>query len=308
MPPRARFIEPRIGRETMTRMLIGREPRVAFLLLAPAVLVYVFFLAYPFVNGLLLSLYRYNLMTREPRFIGFQNYAYLFAGPEFIETWLTTVVFVCSATALTTFLGLTWALILTQKFVGRRVLRTASLIPWVLPNTVAAFLASWLLNGNFGLLNAVLLEMGVISLPHAWLTTDGGAMAAIVVTKTWLSVPVAMIFFLAALQNIPHEQLEAAKLDGASDWQLIRHVIAPFIRSTIIIVLLLQAIGNLQHADVILALTGGGPVRATTVLAVEVYRKAFQSVDYGMAATTGVIWFLTIAGPAIVYVRKMFKE
>jgi multiple sugar transport system permease protein len=233
---------------------------------------------------------------------------YLFGGSELLDAWLVTVVFVCSSTALTTFLGLTWALILTQGFPGHRALRTASLAPWVLPNIVAAFLAAWLLNGNFGLLNSALMEMGVISAPRAWLTTDAGAMIAVILTKTWLSVPVAMIFFLASLQNLPNEQLEAAKLDGASDWQLIRHVITPFLRGTIIIVLLLQAIGNLQHADIILALTGGGPVRATSVLAVEVYRYAFQSVDYGLAATTGVVWFFTIAVPAVVYVRQMFKE
>jgi multiple sugar transport system permease protein len=158
------------------------------------------------------------------------------------------------------------------------------------------------------LLNAVLLRLGALSEPVAWLATPEGAMAGIVLAKTWLSIPLFTAFLLAGLQGLPREQVEAARIDGAGNWHVLRHVAWPHLRPTIAVLLVLGALGNLQQFDVIYAMTGGGPVRATTVMSVEVQRQAFQSWNLGLAAAVGVVWFLTILGPAFLRLRSVMRE
>jgi len=262
---------------------------------------------YPFLNSLRLAFYRYTLMTPEPIYDGLANFARLLEDGDIGPIWLSTVVFVVAATVATFVLGLVWAIILNQPFKGRTLVRSASLLPWVLPSTVTAFVWAWILNAQYGVLNAALLTVGAIDQPIAWLASSEGAMGGVVVAKTWLSVPLFAAFFLAGLQSLPLEQVEAARIDGATNGQVIRHVVLPHLRATSVVILVLGAMNNLQHFDVIYAMTGGGPVRATTMMSLEVRRQAFESWNIGLAAAVGVIWFVTIAGPAYIYLRSLFR-
>jgi multiple sugar transport system permease protein len=133
-------------------------------------------------------------------------------------------------------------------------------------------------------------------------------MAAVVVAKVWLSVPLFMAFFLAGLQTVSNDQLDAARVDGCSQWGLLRHVVLPHLVPTLVVVTVLGAMGNLQAFDVIYALTQGGPIKATTMLSVEVYKQAFQNWDMGTASAVGVMWFVTIAVPAGFYLRLLFRR
>ena len=187
-------------------------------------------------------------------------------------------------------------------------MRAASLLPWVLPTTVTAFLAAWIFNGQYGVLNAVLLQTGLISEPITWLAEQKGAMAAVIITKAWLSVPLFMAFFLAGLQGVSSDQVDAARVDGCENAGVLRYVILPHLAPTMIIVTILGAMGNLQAFDVIYAMTQGGPIKATTMLSVEVYKQAFQNWDMGTACAVGVLWFVTIAVPTVFYLRILFKR
>jgi multiple sugar transport system permease protein len=262
----------------------------------------------PFLNSLWLAFQEYRLTSQFPTFVGLRNLAALIGDLYFWQAWRNTLVFVTIATTLTTCLGTLYALLLNEALPGRTVVRSASLLPWVLPSTVTAFLWSWLFHGQYGVINAGLLSAGLIDGPVFWLSSAGGAMAAVIVAKAWLSTPVVMLFVLAALQSVSQDQIEAARIDGAGDFAVIRHVVIPHIRRTLGIVIVLQAMGNLQTFDVIYAMTAGGPVRATTVLSIEVYRRAFESWDLGMASAIGIIWFLTIAAFAIPYLKMLLKE
>ena len=122
-------------------------------------------------------------------------------------------------------------------------------------------------------------------------------MAAVIVTKAWLSVPLFMAFFLAGLQGVSQDQVDAARVDGCENLGVLRYVVLPHMAPTMIIVTILGAMGNLQAFDVIYALTQGGPIKATTMLSVEVYKQAFQNWDMGTACAVGVLWFVTIAIP-----------
>lgn len=283
------------------------ESRIGFLLVIPALIALCVVILYPLLRAISLAFYRYTLFTPEPIFNGLANFQRIAEDPRLLQSWLITLVFVICTTALTFVLGLTWAIIMNQPFRGRALVRSVSLLPWVFPSTVTAFLWAWMFNGQYGVINAALLQLGVIDHPVVWLSTSGGANAAIIIAKTWLSIPLFMAFFLAGLQTLSQEQLDAARVDGAGNYAVLRYVVFPHLRYTMILIAILGAIGNLQQFDVIYALTGGGPVRATTVLSIEVYRQAFQNWNTGLASAIGVLWLFTIAVPAYFYLRSIFR-
>lgn len=277
------------------------------LLLVPALLAFGLVVLWPFLQALGLSFFRYTLSTPEPIFVGFANFWSVLTDSNVHASFITTVIYVSVTTAVSIGLGLAWALILNQPFRGRAAIRSLSLLPWILPSTVTAFLWAWIFNARYGLLNASAVELGLIDRPVAWLSTSVGAMTAIIITKVWLSIPLFMAFFLAGLQNMDREQIEAARVDGAGNRAILMDHILPHLRPVLLVVIVLGMIGNLQQFDTIWALTGGGPVRATAVLSVDVYRRAFEQWDIGMAATVGVLWVATIMPPAYFYLRQLMK-
>lgn len=288
--------------------LKAQERRTGFLLLVPALVAFIAIILLPFLQSLKLSFYKFTIDMAQPAFIGMGNFGRLLSDPGTATIWLNTLVFVVVTTGLTFVLGLAWALMMNQTFKGRAFVRAASLLPWVLPTTVTAFLAAWIFNGQYGVLNAVLLQVGLISEPMTWLAEEKGAMAAVILTKAWLSVPLFMAFFLAGLQGVSHDQVDAARVDGCENLGVLRYVVLPHLVPTMIIVTILGAMGNLQAFDVIYALTQGGPIKATTMLSVEVYKQAFQNWDMGTACAVGVLWFITIAIPTSFYLRILFKR
>lgn len=290
------------------RAFRARQHRFGLALSLPALLVFAVVIFYPFLASFRLAFFSVELLDPEPVFVGLANFVKLAGDATFWRTWWTTIVYVALTTGATVLLGFGWAMILAQSFRGRAIIRTLGLLPWVLPTTVTAFLWAWILNGQYGLLNAALLGAGAIRAPVVWLADPVGAMIAIIMAKTWLSTPVAMAFFLAALQSVSSEEVDAARLDGCSEIGVIGHVVLPHILPTLIVVVVLQAMANLQQIDTILALTRGGPARATTVLSIEVYQQAFGNWSTGMAAAIGVVWFATIAVPAVIYLQRIFRE
>jgi multiple sugar transport system permease protein len=274
----------------------------------PALALFSSLILWPFLSSLWLAFNRYTLSSSSPEFNGFANLVALWNDTYFWQSWVTTFVFVLVTTVSTTALGSLYALLLNQPIRGRGLIRAASLLPWVMPSTVTAFLWAWLFHGQYGVVNAALLKLGLITQPIVWLSTSNGAMLAVILAKVWLSTPVVMLFILAALQTLPGEQVEAARIDGAHDTAVIRYIVIPHIKRTLAIVLVLQAMGNLQMFDVVYAMTAGGPVRATTLLSIEVYRRAFEQWDIGMASAVGLIWFATIAVLAVQYLRFLLRR
>jgi multiple sugar transport system permease protein len=283
------------------------ERRIGWLFLIPALAAFTLVIAFPLVRALAYAFTRYDLQTPSPVFIGLDNFRTILSSPEVLGSFATTAIYVVFATAFTVLLGLAWAILLNQTFRGRTALRALSLLPWVLPSTVCAFVWGWIFNSRYGVLNAALLEFGLIPFPTAWLSTSAGAMTAIVITKVWLSIPLYMSFFLAGLQGLDREQVDAARVDGAGNWPILRDHVLPHLKPVLLVVVVLGMIGNLQQFDTIYALTGGGPVRATTVLSIEVYRRAFDQWDVGMASAIGLLWVVTILPAAYVYLRHLLK-
>jgi len=284
------------------------DRKFAYLILVPALTAFMVMVFYPFVDAMSMSLYQYTIFDTEPIFIGLDNFATILTDPYVLGSWVTTAIFVVLTTALTMVLGLCWALLMYQDFRGRAVFRTMTLLPWILPSTVSAFIWAWMLNGKYGVANVLLASVGIIDENIQFLSNDAGAMAAIVMTRAWISIPLFMSFFLAGLQGMDYQQIEAARIDGAGNFLVVRKLILPHLRPVFLVTGALGMIGNLQQFDIIFALTGGGPVRATSVLSIEVFRQAFQNWDLGMASAIGVLWVFTLMPLVVFYLRSLFKE
>lgn len=284
------------------------DRRFAYLILIPAMTAFLVMVAYPFVDAMSMAFYQYTIYDLEPTYIGFENFITVLTDPYVLGSWVTTAIFVVGTTLLTMFLGLAWALLMYQDFKGRGVLRTMTLLPWILPSTVSAFIWAWMLNGKYGIVNVILMGTGLTDSPIQFLSEDVGAMAAVILTRAWISIPLFMSFFLAGLQGMDYQQIEAARIDGAGNLRIVKRLLLPHLKPVFLVTGALGMIGNLQQFDIIYALTGGGPVRATSVLSIEVFRQAFENWDLGMASAIGVLWVFTLMPIVVFYLRSLFKE
>lgn len=281
--------------ETKKRQL--RLPRMtdsvfALILIAPALLVLGVTVLFPILKGIYVSFCEYKLANlNDPVWNNFQNYAKLFRNGEIYTYFKNTVVYVFLAVAIQFVLGLGVALLLNSKIRGRNILRGAFLIPWTLPSVVVAILWRWMLQQQFGVINYLLYKAGMSSTINISWTTDANlAMVAIVVAAVWRQFPYMMVMLLAALQSVDRSLIEASRVDGASYWKTLVHIIMPSIRPVTISTIWIATMSNFQMYTIITNMTGGGPVHATTTLSLAAYKAAFQSYNFGEGAAIGVLW------------------
>jgi multiple sugar transport system permease protein len=270
------------------------ERQFAFLLVLPALCLLGFVSVYPLIHSLVLGFTDASLLKPSSNWVGFTNYSKLFHSPHFYRVLWNTAVFVVGATSLSFLIGFALALFLDHIITGKGILRGACLLPWLLSPIVVSFLWMWIFNTHYGVLNGVLRQLGIIDKPLQWLSNPSTAMLPIIIAKTWQSFPWVMAILLGALQTVSREQIEAARIDGAGDWRIIRYIALPHMKPVIQILLILSIMWNLQHFDTIWVMTQGGPVGATTTLSVEVYKKVFFEWDSGSAGALGSVWMVLV--------------
>lgn len=281
---------------------------MGWLLLLPAMAIFALMIFYPFVNSIFISFTNKNLLYAKTDFIGFENYSKLFADPNTLVLIWTTVKFVFFSTLMPFTIGLIWALLMNQKFNGSEFVRGLTLVNWIIPGIAIGFLWSWIFNGDYGILNALLAKLGLIEKNVIWFGGRQTSMLAVVTARTWQMFPWYMAFIMGGLQGVSNDQCEAARIDGVNNLQMFRHVIIPAIKPVLILILLLGTIGNLQHFDLINVMTGGGPERATSTFATEVYKKAFKEYTLGRAASLGVIWAMMLSLFSIFYLKRIKED
>ncbi len=281
------------------------DPQVGFLLVVPGLAVFCGIILYPFISAILMSFTDKSLLMPDSKFVGLANYIRIFTDPYFFKTLWVTSVFVVLSTIFPFTLGLIWAIILNQKFKASEFLRGVTLVNWIIPGTAIGFLWSWIFNGQYGILNGLLMKLGIIDNGISFLGQTGTALLAVVIARTWQMLPWYMAFLLGGLQSVPMDRIEASRIDGANNWQCFRLIILPSMKQIAFLVLALGAIGNLQHFDIPWTMTQGGPARATTTLSLEVYRTAFKNWKLGQAATVGTVWAVLLACFSFVYLRQV---
>jgi len=279
-----------------------------YVLLMPALSVFCLIILYPLLNSVFMSFTDWSLLRRDWNFIYFDNYVRILNDPNFFQVLTNTLIFVAGSVLLPATLGLIWAVTLNEKFRFSELLRGVTLVNWIIPSTCIGFLWMWIFNGEYGVLNGYLRAVGLIDENINFLGQTQTAMMVVILARTWQLLPWYMAFIIGGLQGVSTEQTEAARIDGANNWGVFRFVVFPELLPVLSLVLMLGTISALQHFDLIWVMTSGGPARATTTLAIEVYRNAFSNWNLGLAASVGVIWILVLVFASYFYIRRNMRD
>ena len=285
------------------------RPLFAYLLNAPALIAIALLAAYPIVYSAWISLHKYNLKRPNVfRFIGLENFATIMESPEFWSALSVTVQFTLLVVVTVSVLGVLVALLLNQPFPGRGLVRTLVLLPWAIPPVVNGLMWQWIYDSKIGALNGLLVSLGIISEYRGWLSDPTSALLALAFADVWNVLPLAVVLLLAALQKIPGELYESARMDGAGRLQLFRHVTFPWIAQTLLVVLILQTLSAIRAFDVIYVLTAGGPGTATTTLVWKTYLTTFENLDFGLGNAYAYMVSLITFGFALIYFRLLYRR
>lgn len=270
-----------------------RELLSGFGLLLPTLVVLLAVSLYPVLRTLWMSLRDTSPILQEDSFTGAENLARLFSDDAFWNAWRQTLVFTGVSTLLETLIGLGMALVLHQAFRGRGFVRAVVLIPWAIPTVVTSRMFGYLLDGEDGVVNYLLLQLHLVDQPVNFLGNSQTAMSAIIVADVWKTTPFMMLLILAALQTIPDELTESASMDGAAAWQRFLHVTLPLIMPALLIAALLRTLDAFRMFDLPYVLTGGGPADSTEVMSTLAYKTMFSGSEYGYGSTIATAMFIT---------------
>ncbi len=281
---------------------------IPYALLLPAVALMLLIVLYPISRSVYLSFHEYSLLNpKEMGYVGLGKFQKALNDRLFWLSLRTTLIWVIGIVPVQLVLGLGVALLLNRPLPWRGLIRALVLIPWVFPGVLNALMWTWMYDGNYGVINDILVRLHVQTQFYPFLAKPGTALPAVMITTIWQGTPFFAIMLLAALQAVPDELYEAAKIDGASPWQEFRYITIPGIRPTIIITTLLRTIWVANYIEVIYVMTGGGPGYATLTLPVHTFLQAYAALDFGYAAALSlflVVLLSAVVAAYIVYLRR----
>ncbi|MBN3753755.1 sugar ABC transporter permease [Paraburkholderia sp. Tr-20389] len=270
-------------------------------LMSPAVLVLGVLALYPMARVMIDSFFDVDFASGRRIFTGFANYRAVIADSAFGTSFFNTLQFMIVASLAEVLLGLGFALLFARSFPGRKIALPLAVLPMMLSTLVcSAIWRNWL---NYsGFLNALLTTIGVE--PVQWLSDPHLALWSLMLVDVWQWTPMAFLVILAGLQSIAPEILEAARTDGASEWQCLRHITLPLVAPHIMLALLLRSIDTFKLFDKVYALTGGGPGNATQTLSTYIYDTGFRFFNVGPASAASVLMLVTCAVLVSGYIWK----
>src|SRR3984885_3667141 len=289
---------------------VAKTPKLPFqplpyILLLPS-LAFIFIIEfYPFINGVSFSFHKGTLLGTGA-FVGLGNYLRLFNSPSFYNSlWFSFIFAFCNVRA-SYVLGLVLALFLNLDFPGRGFCRVALLVPWIVPAVVSIVSWKWLIADRGGLLNIILSSLGIG--PIYFLSDSGWAMVAVIIIKIWRSFPFMMLSLLAALQVIDKTLYEAGKIDGASHWQLFRHITMPHLKNISMVQAILMIIWSINDFETPFLLTQGGPANATENLILLSYRYTFGRNDVGLGSAIAILTLIVLMVLSTFMMRQQRKS
>jgi trehalose/maltose transport system permease protein len=302
-PLQGPIVEPAKSRRSPTSRHNALKP---WLFLAPLMAALLLVAAWPLLRTILFSFTDANLSDLTVwKFVGAANYLYLFTDPLWWHAVGNTLIFTLLSVGLETILGLIIALTLDAHLPGRGLVRAAILIPWAIPTVVSAKMWAWMLHDLYGVVNAVLLGIGLIGRPYAWLADPSLAMAAVVMVDVWKSTPFMALLVLAALQALPQGIYEAARVDGVHPVQVFFHITLPLIRPALLVAVIFRGLDALRVFDVIYVLTGNNENTATMSVYARQQLVDFQDVGFGSAAATALFLIIAILTAIVVTLGRV---
>ena len=313
-PPTQKAFEAEV-RPARSSALSRQRRRAAWLFLVPMLVVLALVAAWPLFQTIQFSLTDARLSDLEgAKFVGFRNYyewvdygggegeAFgLLADPLWWQSVWNTVRYTLISVSIETVLGLIFALVLNADFKGRAFVRAAVLIPWAIPTIVSAKMWAWMMNDQFGILNDILVTLGIISSPIAWTAWPDTAMIAVIIVDVWKTTPFMALLILAGLQMVPGDVYEAAKIDGVNPVKVFFKVTLPLIRPAILVAVIFRALDALRVFDLIYVLTPNNP--QTKTMSVYAQENLFQFDNFAQGSAASTMLFLVIAMITLLYIK-----
>lgn len=283
-------VQPRTSGAFISRLL-HKDSSLGYILIGPAFLFLAVMMAYPFAYAMYLS-FTDKQIGAPASFTGFENYAKLLGTSLFSKTVVNSLVYTSCALVLKCFGGLALAALLNRPFIGARIVKALLLLPWIMPTVFSTMIWSWIFHPTFSIVNDVLVNrLGLLAQPIPFLRDERWAMASLIFVNVWRGIPFFGITFLAAIQSVSTEVIEASKIDGASAWVSFWKITFPAILPVIIIVMLISTIGTLGDFDLPFLLTRGGPNDSTTLFALTAYTLSMSSGLIGLGAAVTMTMF-----------------
>ena len=288
-------------RDSFRRMKKDAEP---YAFIFPVLLLLLLAFGYPLINSGVMAFQNYKLTAPNAiRFNGMDNFQKLFADSDIGLIIKNSLVYVMASVSGQFILGMILALALRKKFRGRGVYQAIVFLPWAFSAFVIGLIFRWSFNGEYGVINDLLIKLGNAGEKIAWLGTPGLSLLVVIFAMIWMGVPFFAIMILAALQSIPEEVYEAADMDGCGAVRRYFAITIPYIKPTIIMTLLLRTIWIFNSFDLIVVVTGGGPANYSQTLPSYMYTKAFSSYDFGLASALGLLLIVVLGLYSVFFLR-----
>lgn len=299
---------PAAGAPVRRRRFSVRTALLILAFLAPAIVFVVLFTYYPMIRGSQMAFRDWNLwnLTETP-FVGLANFRTIFADPAFGRILLNTVVWVVASLVPQLVIGFAIALWLRKSFRFRGLYQALVFYPWAVSGFLIGLLFRWMFNSEFGVVNDLLTKVGLIDSPIPWLANPNLAFTAVILANIWYGVTFFAMMILAALQSVPDELREAAAIDGAGRARTLFSVVIPYIRSTLMLTVLLRVIWIFNFPDLIWAMTGGGPADQTHIATTWMVQFTQQG-NYGVASALGLTVMVLLLVFASVYLKALSKD
>jgi multiple sugar transport system permease protein len=269
----------------------------------------------PVVKSMVIAFRRYSMFDlRDTPFVGFGNFSDIFGDSAFpfLQILGNTFIWIFASLVLQFVLGFCLALLLREKFRGRGVYTSLVFYTWAVSGFAIGLIWSWIFNGQFGLANDILMRLHLISRPIGFLSNPKYALVAVIVANVWYGIPFFGIMLLAALQSVPKELYEAAKIDGAGAVGRLFRVTIPYISATIVSTTLLRMMWIMNFPEIIYGMTNGGPANSTNILATQMINKIYKEYNYGQGAALSLIIMVLLFILAFAYLsianRKEFES
>ena len=275
--------------------------------ITPTLAVLLVIITYPLLYGVYISLFNTNLVNKW-QFVGGKYYASILQNKEFYESVWITLKYTIFVVAGHFVLGMILATIINKPFPGRLLFRTILLLPWVMPDVSIALIFKWIFNPVYGIANQILQDIGLIHAPIEWFSVGTTAFISVVVIPIWKGYPLIMLLILAGLQSISENLTEAAKIDGASTWQIQRYIVLPGLKPVMLSALILDTVWWFKHFTIVWITTNGGPDGATNLLSISIFKEAFDNLRFGKAAALAVLVFFICYVIGVVYRKVLDNE
>lgn len=276
-------------------------------LILPSLALTALVIGYPVLDLAWTSFQEVSRFGQLRGFAGTANFMALLADPLFLSALRNTLIWTASVVLGTILISLPVAMILNEDFIGRGLARAIVMLPWAISLTMTAVVWRWGLSGRAGLLNATLMELGILSEPVEWLATAGLAFTVEILVGILVSIPFTTTILLGGLSALPHEAYEAAQVDGATAWQRFRHVTLPLLKPFLNIAVVLNVIYVFNSFPIIWVMTEGGPANGTDILVTYLYKLAFRFGQLGKAAAISLVMFLLLLAFTLVYVALIMR-